>query len=91
MVQIHDEQRSIQITILHIYIHTQKLLRQALWLQIMEARTVSVCLNQTHHKWEEAATMLTVQITITCTKRREREDGHPSINTTDNGKEIFQC
>ena len=50
MVQIHDEQRSIQMTILHIYIYTKTLLRQALRLQIMEARTISVGLNQTHNK-----------------------------------------
>ena len=42
--------------------------------------------------------MRTVQITIACTKgetererEREREVRHTSINTTDNGKEIFQC
>ena len=75
-----------------IEIHTKTPFRQALWLQIMEARTASVGLNQTHNKWEEAATMRTVQITIACTKgKREREVGHTSINTTDNGKEIFQC
>ena len=33
--------------------------------------------------------MRTVQITTACTKG-EREVGHTSINTTDNGKEIFQ-
>ena len=55
----------------------------------METRTESVGLNQTHNKWEEAATIRTVQI-IACTKG-EREVGHTSINTTDNGKEIFQC
>ena len=60
---------------IYIYIKNKnKLLRQALWLQIMEARTVSVSLNQTYNKWEEAATMRTVQITIACTKgERERE------------------
>ena len=44
----------------------------------MEARTISVRLNQTHSKWEEVATMRTVQITIACTKgKREREKlGH---------------
>ena len=51
MVQIHDEQQSIQMTILHRDIYTKTLLRQALWLQIMEAQTVSVGLNQTHNNW----------------------------------------
>ena len=44
--------------------------------------------------------MRTVQITVACTegererereREREGEVGHTSINTTNNGKEIFQC
>ena len=67
----------------------------------MEARTVSVGLNQTHNKWDEIATMQTVQITnsVWKTKQTKKEwgggggegRGHKSINTTNNGKEIFRC
>ena len=43
----------------------------------MEVRTLSAGLNKTHNKYEEAAEMQTIQITIACRKEtgRERERG----------------
>ena len=39
----------------------------------MEARTVSVGLNQTHNKWDEIATMQTVQITNSVWKTKQNK------------------
>ena len=77
MVQIHDEQRSIQMT---AYVHKNS--AQASNVITNNGSKNSKCRPESDTQWEEAATMRTVQITTTCTKgEREREREREKLGT----------